>query len=937
MMDEEQKREDFASIEPNLNRVYDNNSKISPEFKELARKCFGRIFYMLGEKKFRRWIDIKRMNKQTKELIIKSMDEEELKNKPTTRGYFTRGTTEIKLNPKMNDSRKTNIHETFHMITDGGSKFCTFMDEGLTEYMAGLAWGKSESYPYNVNFIEFLHKEILGDSLIKSYLMGKDGFDNNLLNLINFDGKSNISDITEFYHALNVFHIKYTETINNKALKYNGTDLETIEKSNQKLKEITEKYELDKPRIMSMYQKIIVGKISEMSKNFDFYKDGNLDLESSNKAILNLLTKSNILDFINTEDTDKAKIEIENWIKETVELSQEQVLENSHMLVNYKGDERNRKKQEFLSKMMPTIEKNSNMITTNFPSDLNNDPLIMSENNNIPQKLFEKFLSDDMNITQYIETVARISQATGIKDIELEDYLDKYNIKFFGNTDNFKNINEKIISSIPKIQKLNEVEQQRKKDTVTSEYKSIGNNRFIEKRDNQIFFVELDDNGNFSEKEIKYSKELLFLKDKSKLSVDFTKGLPNLKVIINGEELELGPTLSLQDIKDMELTRTFSKDIRDHVSKNKYTTILNDEKNPWEIKGVNYSADIDKRTRQIDYGTYITDLKNIMPLIPEGQRDNFIKNITTNLLDKTYQIQTVKNGKIVRDEDTNKPYSAIISAISTLVKENEPQRKIEVANSELKSNSNILSKKRRNMVEKNSKTASIFFRNKEAELMYKHKEKQERKLKNTKYIKEATQNFKYANFYKAKGALPLEELPFQLPGVGRTQLTDTRNVEFSYNEFASAAKEMILHYPKDVRGKMFDAIFSVQMQRTYFVSGSDKKPPEISQALENVKTIIKENIFSDTIIEDEKIAPELACLNEFKVEKAKNGRKVAGICFKDEHSKKVFKSVSELVEFVKKSGVSNSVIQETTKELVNAELQRNNSEKDDSKINSEPE
>ena len=72
---------------------------------------------------------------------------------------------------------------------------------------------------------------------------------------------------------------------------------------------------------------------------------------------------------------------------------------------------------------------------------------------------------------------------------------------------------------------------------------------------------------------------------------------------------------------------------------------------------------------------------------------------------------------------------------------------------------------------------------------------------------------------------------------------------------------------------------------------------------------------------------------QFLVEKAKNGRKVAGICFKDEHSKKVFKSVSELVEFVKKSGVSNSVIQETTKELVNAELQRNNSEKDDSNQN----
>lgn len=82
-MDEEQKKEDLESIEPNINNMLNSNKKISDNFRNIARACFGRIFYMLGEKNFKRWIDKKQINSQIKELIIESMSEEDMEKHPS--------------------------------------------------------------------------------------------------------------------------------------------------------------------------------------------------------------------------------------------------------------------------------------------------------------------------------------------------------------------------------------------------------------------------------------------------------------------------------------------------------------------------------------------------------------------------------------------------------------------------------------------------------------------------------------------------------------------------------------------------------------------------------------------------------------------------------------------------------------------------------------
>lgn len=935
-MEEEEKKENFEVIEPGLNRAFEKNENISPEFKELARQCFGRIFYMLGENNFRRWINTKQLNKQIKELVIESMSEEEMEKQPTTLGYYTRGTNKINLsqNHSKEDTENTNIHETFHLVTDHKSNFCTFIDEGLTEYMNGLASGKATSYKHNVNTVEFL-REVFGDSLIKAYLIGKDGFDEQFLDLINYNNNSKISDVQKFYSNLNIVHEYDSAVLEKKEFTLIGATPEVIDRADKRVENAKNKYELVKLEIITMYQKIIAGRISEMSKNMEFYQIGEngieLNLDKALKAIQDLKDKCNIKDYISPSDF----VALAEWENQTNKLAVEQVLENSHILNGYEGNARENRKQELTEKMFPTIIATPRQITRHSASIKNSD-ITPEENSNIVLKLLENKLSENMNITEYIETMAKVATVAGLSDIELENYLNKYNIEYFGNIGNFKNINNSIITSVPKIQKLNELQEQRKKDTVTSEYKSIGNGRFIEKRDNQIFFVELDEKGEFSEQEIKLSRKTIFSKDGSRIEIDFSKGLSNLEVHVNNKKVKLGDNLSIQDIKDIEITQAFSENIRENVSNSKYTEILNDAENPWEIKGVGYSADIDKRSRKIDFEAYISDLKNIMPLIPESQKEKFIEETTTSLLDKTYRIPKLKgeNGDLVRDLATHTAYSNIIKSVSDLVKKGKTED-IRTANSNinLTSNSAVLNKKRHDVVDENIKHAVVFFKDKDAEKSYNANLKQKNEIENKKNIDEAVKKFEYGKFYKFEGEIPTEELPYHLSGVYTTQPIDTRNVKFSYNDFANSAKDMLLNYNPNIRSEIFDKVFDAQMRRAYLMNVDDKKEPNILEALENVKTIIRENVFSGVPIEDEEISENLSVLNNFRTEKAKEGKKVALIGFKNEHARNMFDSFSELIEIVKKSGLTNDALESEIKEIMQTELEKDKPKEDTKRNN----
>ncbi len=943
------KEEDLKSIDSGIDRILSGNDKISDEFKDMTRACFGRIFYMLGEKNFKRWIDRRQLNPRIKELIVESMSEKDMEVHPAWSGFYTPTQNIIKLSTTLdkNQVKDVNVHETFHFITDS-KYFCRFLNEGLTEYMKGMAINRSITYASNVNFVRFLH-QTLGDSIIKAYLTGKTEIvDEQLLNMINYDGSANLSEVETLYDNLDKFHEFEASELDKKVFEMKGATPEIIDRATRRFDNAKKEYEQAEPQILLMCQRIIIGKISQMSKNMEFYRNGEageLDLENASKLINTLVKQVNIRTFLR----DKSNENVSAWEEQTSILAIEQVLENSHILMGYSDQERETRKQELIETMLPTyttqiMQDRKGRITkqtTSFPPKIKNTDILPEENANITSKLFEKFLTDDMSITQYIETFSRIAGVTGINNEELENYLNKYNIKYFGNLSNFRDINSLIISSIPKIQKLNELQEERRKDTIASEYKSIGNGRFIEKRDNQIFYVELDEDGTFTEQEVKYLSKTIFLKDGHRLDIDCSKGLPNLEVRINNQIIQLGDSLSLQDIKDMGLADTFSKGIRSNIETSQYTTILDDAENPWEIDGVKYSADIDKRSREIDFHSYIQDLKNIISIIPESQKNRVIRESTKLLLDKTYGIS-----KNYESQTISELYDSTLSAVMSLVESDNIKQDAENYKI-LEGNSKKLQEIRTEMVEENNSKSMVIFRDETARREYQElKNEQEQRIKRQKsienqkkqiqesekmkkYVGEASSKFNYSDFYSPIGTVPVDEMPFHLAGVSTTQLVDTRGISFSYNEFATATKEMISRYPEQARSEIFNKIFRIQMQRAYFLDKNDFCNPEIKDSIESVRSIISEKIFSGKEIDEEQISSNLSALSHFKIEKAKQGQKVAAVSFKNEDTKNTFFSLTKIIENVKKLGIRDGMIEKEVQELVNTQLQIKQEEKTD--------
>ncbi len=924
-MNEDQKREDFATIEPGLNRAFENNKEISPEFKEIARACFGRIFYMLGENNFRRWIDMKQMNKQIKELIIESMSKEEMESNPSTMGYYSPTRNRIKLSSRYDTdtTKDTNVHETLHLVTNTGDKFCTFLNEGLTEYMKGMAINKPNSYEKNVRAVTFLH-EIMGDSLIKAYLMGKGKFDEQFLNLVNYDNSSTIYDIKDFYSNLNLAHKYNSATTEKDAFDVIGATPEVLERADKRLEDAQNKYEHVKPQILLMYTKIIVGRISEMSKNMAFYKKGNngieLDLKEASRGILDLMEKSNIKDF------EVDYITMAKWRAETSKLAAEQVLENSHILVGYEGNERETRKQELIDKIAPQIIITKQ--TSEATPRIENSDITPEENSNMTQKLFEQRLSSNMNITQYIEIVSKIASTMNVSDAELGNLLTKYNIEYFGDVGNFKKINETIKKSIPKIQKLNELQEQRKKDTITSEYKQIGDGKFIEKRDNQIFLVELNEAGEFSEQEVKLSRETLFSKDGARTEIDFSKGLSNLEVKINGRPVELSKTVSLQEIKDMELADAFSKDIEKNIKSGKYTRILDDAENPFKTDGLAYTADIDKRSREIVFDQYISDLKSIIRLIPESQRTDLIKSKSEMLLDQVYRIPKERQPDVSmkRNEDVEYEYKRFSNAIVSSVGKDSVGR-LDLGS--IKRASEVLSNERRKVVEENSKSALIYFRTPKIKKEYENQKKSEAIRNRNKAVVEVPQSFDCSKFYEYEGEIPLDDMPYHLKGVSTTQRVDSRNVKFSYDNFAQSVKGLISKYPDSIHYDLFDKIFDKQMQETFLIPAGKEPAPEIADALDSVKNMLDNKISDDIEIDEEKINENLIILNNYRMEKVKEERKHLGVKFASKDAQDMFATFTDIIEIVKNSKIKTDEVTETVKGIMSAQMEKDNKKESD--------
>lgn len=393
----------------------------------------------------------------------------------------------------------------------------------------------------------------------------------------------------------------------------------------------------------------------------------------------------------------------------------------------------------------------------------------------------------------------------------------------------------------------------------------------------------------------------------------------------------MGQTLSLQDIKDMELANAFSKEIEKNIRSGKYTRILDDAKNPWETKGIAYTADIDKRSREIIFDQYISDLKSIIRIIPESQRTNLITSKSEMLLDQVFRIpkERQSDGTMKRNEDIETEYKRFSNAIVNSVRK-DSIGKLELGS--IKRASEVLSNERKEIVEENSKSAVIYFRNPQVRKDYEIKSRSEAIRNTKKALVEVPQSFDCSQFYEYEGEIPLDEIPFHLKGVSTTQRVDSRNIKFSYDNFAQSIKGLLSKYPEKIHYELFDKIFEKQMQETFLVSEQTETKSVIIQALDSVRDALEEKIFDDSVeVNDEKINENLAILNNNRIEKIKEEKKSLGVKFDSKDAQNMFSTFTDLLEIVKNSGIKTDEVAETVKGIMSAQM-----EKDNKKANNAP-
>lgn len=546
-------------MDKRIENSIDSNANLSEEFKKISKACFGRIFDMLGKRNFIRWIDTRELSDRIKELVIESMTSDEEKKEPTIGGYYSRGKNKITL--RLYDNKKTiedtATHEKFHFITDKKETFNTFIDEGLTEYMKSMAEGKATAYISNVVTVKFLHK-VFGDSLIKAYLLGTPyDFNKKFASLIVGENpnkmKEGLAEVNRFYNNLEKFHAYNYAKLRVSAITDQNKSEEPDEETRKLLKDLQKKEEAAKAvkdDITAMFNKIVVAKISKMASNLEFYREGKLDLKYAMETVQGLIEYMPIREF--EDDFYKA----EHLKYETIRLAAREIIKNSH-LVAYDGPEEKENKITRLSEVIiPTIEFLGNQIIRRPAVFDNDEPLFSKENDDIIPKLLHTLTSEpNLDIITYLERLAIIQDKFGISEQSMEYILAKHNTDKFGNSPILGNINTSIIKNFPMFRRLSELEREREKDSIESLYSEIDLNRFIEKRDNQKFYIEFGENGEIYEEELKFGSNIIF-RGNERIEINYKNGLRNVEITDRqGKRQSIYAPITLQELKSLKFAQ----------------------------------------------------------------------------------------------------------------------------------------------------------------------------------------------------------------------------------------------------------------------------------------------------------------------------------------------------------------------------------------------
>lgn len=920
-------------------RTIDNNNKITNDFKQIVKECFSSIYETLGKNNFKRWVHTREVSKDIEELIFDWMTEEDKENRPNSDGFAKTASSEIRIR-RPETAKDTSIHELYHLVTRHSKSFGIYINEGITEYLKGMTSEKGpNSYMDNVKMVEFLHK-MLGDSLIKAYLLGKDeSFDRKFAETI-IQNKEELpeaeKEINEFYKILDKRH-KLLYPITKDEIKNTPKE--------------AKQHEFDETtnEMKNMIRKIILGKTHQMAQDLEFYQDGKITNLSIVSEWINSIPYNADFSFEETYDL----------LRESIST----ILDDSHLLIDLDKKDAYVKKTKILNSIISTKRNADGTISQVYfqPQQIEQ---FNEERQDITSKIFQKSFEDTENVClmDFVDKTLKIATHIRPSERELKALISQYAISIFGEKVDISLFDSLVKQNLDRYQQLFDVEKKKEKNTIESQFRKIDNNSYIEKRDNQYFYIKIDEKGIMVETEIRdYSKtynsetkqtttiEKLLNNDtivrqlneqeqnqekikrsayriaegQKVINISLKSDLESLQIHGKEDRYQEFGIMNVKEFREIEMITPILQQIREKIENGNYQTILEDAENPYKIKGVAYTSDIDARSRKINFVELRQDLNKIGQSLRGNKKGEIVQSILIDeLLDKTFGtiMKEQKDGEFVRSENEQKAYDEIKKSINQNDLKNE-----DIANA-----ITVLNHSRKERIEENKKHTLIHFMTTEAKEEYLKRQRLEKSIEQSKIKFELEQelarpgSIPTGRYFEREGEISeelkkkTENVALGLKGVGLVGPDiDDRSRKLLVDKLCEdltlkTVKITSLKDKKQLLGRYIEKV----LNNVYDVSGQSKKENEqIQESYENISESIIENIINGTEINEELMESATAFLDEDRKKRVREKNEKSGhlIWIKDKTTRLIYE---QLVDLSKK--LPQSQLDIVTQGLVNA-------------------
>ena len=641
-----------------MDRIYknalNNNKKVTDEeLRKLMYGCFAKIFRFLGKENFLRWIKKRDLATRIEQMAIELFDENDEKNFPHWTGFYTEGTDRIKLR-KEYANENISIHEDYHFITDHKKRFNIFINEGLTEYMNVLT-NEADQYTYrkNVDFVRFLHN-MMGDSIIKAYLVGIDDEFNELFgSYISDDGNPNSKELQDFLHLLGKVHeFEHSK----QSRKKDKTPDEENQYAEEKKDVINNIY----PQIRAKIKNIIVNSLRKKAQNLEFYKDGKLDFKLIYSSIQNAVRDSTVCikNFMEGTD-DKYSAE---FYAEICNSSLEAILNETHL--SYSDLDGKENISGFIRKCgFETYlddEKNSRVLYLKNAENLRE---FVEGGQDIPLILAkikaQEFYGKEFDLSKFLLDFSYIFSKFDISEIQKDDLYKSVLFDILP-----KNTDKEVIKGVlekyePLYSKMAERRHQNELEVSQSKFMVVGHNLFLEKRDERYCLWVYDEKARQLQEEHISPIELQRLKDQTNILEHIYRPRPPAPTkairMSFDDDFTIGhignkEKRSIDGIEGLAEYIIIDETIRSFKNKDRYITILNDEEEPIEFQtqGIGYTGmmpnnngkmvfiEIDKRSRVIDYELLCSDISKTLEILPSNLRREAVTQIVYDTIGSAY-------------------------------------------------------------------------------------------------------------------------------------------------------------------------------------------------------------------------------------------------------------------------------------------------------------